>query len=146
MLNVEVDDRELRRAFADLKRQVEDFSPLTNAIGAEMERRMLERFETRTDPTGQPWRPLSPRTLRAKQGRGSILVDSGTMMDSRTFTSGQSSVSWGFGQPYAAYHEFGTRRMPRRGLLLADPNTGRMAEKDQELIRELLAEYLKGSF
>ena len=39
-------------------------------------------------------------------------------------TSMVSSVSTGAGQPYATYHEFGTKHMDRRGMLMADPEAG----------------------
>jgi len=144
MINIEIDDREVRLAIDDLRRRVQDMSPVMRAIGADMERRMLERFETQTDPAGRKWEPLSPRTVKAKKGRGSILYHHGTLMDSRASQADASSVRWGFGQKYAAFHEFGTKRMPRRGLLLADADRRELAEEDRSLILEAIRAHLAG--
>jgi phage virion morphogenesis protein len=98
MLTIEVDNREVRRALEQLSRRGQDMSPVMRAIGADMERRMLERFETKTDPTGRKWAPLKPATLAAKKGRGSILYRSGALQESRSSQADARSVRWGFGQ------------------------------------------------
>jgi phage virion morphogenesis protein len=142
MLDIEIDDREVRQALERLRRRVQDMSPVMRAIGADMERRMLERFETETDPAGRKWAPLAKRTLKAKKGRGSILYQHGTLMDSRSWQADASSVRWGFGQKYAAFHEFGTKKMPRRGLLFADAERRELAEEDRSLILEAIRAHL----
>ncbi|WP_448384542.1 phage virion morphogenesis protein, partial [Desulfosoma sp.] len=113
MLTIEINDREVHDALEKLARRVADLSPVMRAIGADMERRMLERFETETDPTGRKWAPLSQRTLKAKKGRGTTLYHFGALQESRTSAADSTSVRWGFGQKYAAFHEFGTKKMPR---------------------------------
>jgi phage gpG-like protein len=49
----------------------------------------------------------------------------------------------GFGQPYAAYHEFGTKKMIRRGTLFADPKKGELAPDDEKVILDAVLEHLK---
>jgi phage virion morphogenesis protein len=97
MLTIEVDDREVRRALEQLSRRVQDMSPVMRAIGADMERRMLERFETQTDPTGRRWAPLKPATPAAKKGGGSSLYRFGELQESRSSQADARSVRWGFG-------------------------------------------------
>ena len=121
MIRIELDDREVRQALDKLSRRVSDMTPAMRAIGQELETRLAERFEKQRDPAGRPWAPLKPVTERAKRGRGSILYHTGELLDSRTHRAGPLEVEVGFGKPYAAYHEFGTKKMPRRGLLMADP-------------------------
>lgn len=142
MIQVTIDDREVRQALEQLARRVADMSPAMRAVGQEMETRIAARFETRRDPAGRPWAPLRPATEKAKRGRGSILYRTGEMMDSRTHRAGPLEVAVGFGKHYAAYHEFGTKRMPRRGLLMADPQAGTLGEEDKRAILDILADYL----
>jgi phage virion morphogenesis protein len=142
MLTIEIDDREVIAALAKLQRRVQNMSPVMRAIGADMERRMLERFETQTDPTGRKWAPLKPATLAAKKGRGAILYHHGTLMDSRNSQDDARSVRWGFGQKYAAFHEFGTKKMPRRGLLFGNADRRELAEEDRSLILDAIRAYL----
>jgi len=142
MLSINIDDREVLAALKTLRRRVSDLSPVMRAIGADMERRMQERFETETDPAGRKWSPLKPATLAAKKGRGSILYHYGALMDSRTWQADASSVRWGFGQPYAAYHEFGAKKLPRRGLLFGDADRLELADADRSLILEAIRAYL----
>lgn len=144
MIRIDIDDREVRQALAQLAQRVADMTPAMRAIGQEMETRLATRFETRRDPAGRPWAPLRPATEKAKRGRGAILYRTGEMLDSRTHRAGSLEVAWGFGKPYAAYHEFGTKKMPRRGLLMADPERGALGEEDRRSILDILAEYLRG--
>jgi phage gpG-like protein len=37
---------------------------------------------------------------------------------------GKRSVTVGFADPYAVFHEFGTKRMARRGMLTTNPERG----------------------
>jgi len=142
MMTIEIDDREVRRALEQLSRRAQDMSPVMRAIGADMERRMLERFETQTDPKGRKWAPLKPATLAAKKGRGSILYRFGALQESRSAQADARSVRWGFGQKYAAFHEFGTKKMPRRGLLFGDADRRELAEEDRSLILDAIRAYL----
>jgi hypothetical protein len=55
-------------------------------------------------------------------------------------------VTIGFGQPYAAYHEWGTWKMPRRGLLTADPDAGggpTLGRGDAEAVLDVLQAVLE---
>lgn len=142
MIRIDIDDREVRQALSALARRVADMTPAMRAIGQEMETRIAARFETRRDPAGRPWPPLRPATEKAKRGRGSILYRSGELLDSRAHRAGPFEAAVGFGKPYAAYHEFGTKRMPRRGLLMADPERGTLGEDDKRAILDILADYL----
>ena len=54
----------------------------------------------------------------------------------------KTSVRIGFGQPYATYHEFGTKHMLRRGLLFADPNAGTLAKGDEDAVLDILSVWL----
>lgn len=123
----------------------DDLSPLMSAIGQQMENSVLGRFETQSDPLGQAWAPWKPSTVASypKGGNKRLLDRFGDMLQSTTHTFDSNSAEIGFGQPYAAYHEWGTKRMERRGLLFADPDAGTLAPEDEATLLEVVADFLE---
>ncbi|MCR6497081.1 phage virion morphogenesis protein [Thermomonas sp. S9] len=109
-------------------------TPAMREIAMELEARALNRFETERDPAGRPWQPLSPVTLARKKGRGGILYQTGDLLDSATSRAGRDVAEVGFGLRYAVFHEYGTKKMPRRGLLMADPEARTLGEDDKRAI------------
>lgn len=104
----------------------------------EMETRIAERFESRTDPTGAPWVPLRPKTLARKKGRGSTLIFTGEMLDSLSHRVGDGFVEIGFGKSYAAFHEFGAPNasLPARRMLAANIQTGELGAEDHRAVMD----------
>lgn len=139
-------DQGVRDHFSQLLTKMEDLSPVMDSIGMELESRVSGRFETQSDPNGEAWAPWAPSTAEQypADGNGTILDRYGDMLLSLSHEASATSTLVGFGQPYATYHEFGTRKMPRRGLLTADPNSGEVGQEDQEAILAILAVYLGG--
>lgn len=126
--------------------------PLMQDIGQTMERNVQLRFDLKVDPTGKPWAPHKPATTaryaKADTGKdgehrrqGTLLERSGDMRKSTGFDAGNDYVYIGFGKPYAEYHEFGTERMDRRGLLTADPESGTLGAGDERDILGLIEGY-----
>lgn len=144
MIEITIDDRPVLDALEQLRARVSDLSPAMNAIGMELEARISRRFEDETDPNGQLWAPWKPATLKRypKGGNRRILDRMGDMLDSLNYQADQDSVSVGFGVSYAAYHEWGTRKMARRGMLLADPDARTLGEEDRRSILDILSGYL----
>jgi phage gpG-like protein len=64
------------------------------------------------------------------------------MLDSLSHEPTEDSVTVGFGIPYAAYHEWGTEHMPRRGLLTADPDGPTLAAADTRRVLDILSTFL----
>jgi phage virion morphogenesis protein len=146
-VTVDIDDKEVRRTLERLLRRLADLTPAMRAIGAEMEARISSRFETQTDPSGADWAPWSDRYAEARPRRypdaNETLLDRyGDMIDSLSYQADASSVEIGFGQAYAAYHEWGTETMPRRGLITTDPDAGEIADDDSRAIVDVLADFL----
>lgn len=146
MLTITVDDTAVQQAFARLLRAGQDMTAPLRAVGQEMETRVAQRFEAGHDPDGIAWAPLRPATLKRKNGRGSTLVFTGQMLDSLNHQVGQDWVEIGFGQPYAAFHEWGTRHMPRRGMLLSNPTSGTLGEEDHLAILETLGLFMAAAW
>jgi hypothetical protein len=53
-----------------------------------------------------------------------------------------TNVRVGFAAEYAKYHEWRTRRMPRRGLLFDDPDAGTLAPSDLAAVLDIVTGYL----
>ena len=74
----------------------------------------------------------------------SLLDRYGTMFDGLNYEPSADSVRIGFTMTYAAYHEYGTQKMPRRGMLMADPNAGTLGSDDQAAAIDILNGFLQG--
>lgn len=166
MIDIQLDDREVREALVRLSKRLSDMTPVMRAIATELEARVEARFETETDPAGRRWPQLADSTLmqvmrraaggkvRNKRGgtkakaiaalaRKRILYDTGDLLGSLTSSAGRDEARVGFGQPYAAYHEYGTEKMHRRGLLMADPQARTLGETDREAVLDILRQALE---
>ncbi|TAG76545.1 MAG: virion morphogenesis protein [Burkholderiales bacterium] len=131
--------RELRTMIARA-RSAGRGTELLDALAQSLSERMALRFETKTDPTGTKWKDHEPSTtaryaaedarIGNRRGRGSLLIRTGLMRASLTRERTARDVLVGFARPYAVFHEFGTRRMPRRGLVFADPEAGKLSDDD----------------
>ena len=121
-----------------------NLGPAMESAGQELHSRVSARFETETDPLGHPWAPWadSTRASYPKGGNRRILDRYGDMLSSLNHRADATSVRIGFGTPYAAYHEWGTRKMPRRGLLMADPDSGTLAPGDEAAVLDILSTFL----
>jgi phage gpG-like protein len=146
---------ELRSAVARLQRPRE----LMQALGDMMVGNIERRFDAQRDPSGVPWQQLAPATVRryAKQDggarRGTLLQRTGRMRDSLTANAGDDYVEVGMsrltdGGAWAIplLHETGTRRMPRRGIFLADWEAGTLGAEDEADLREEIVDFLDNVF
>lgn len=151
---------ELQNAVARLKRPRDLMQALGDALVGNIER----RFDTKRDPSGAPWRPLAPATLEryreedtdakgSYKRRGTLLERTGRMRDSLTANAGDNFVEVGMsrltdGGAWAIplLHETGTRRMPRRGIFLANWEAGTLGAEDEGDLREEMVAFLDDLF
>lgn len=134
-------DQDLSRSLNEVYRRLGDLTPVMQSIGMEMESRVSGRFESRTDPNGRAWAPWAPTTLAdyPDDGNRRLLDRYGDMLGSLNHQADSSSLRIGFGQPYATYHEWGTEHMPRRGLLMGDPDAGTLGAEDEAAVLDILS-------
>lgn len=144
MLTIPAGDRVFGNELRTIYQRMGDLTPVMQSIGMELEGRVSSRFESRTDPRGMSWAPWAPATLKnyPDDGNRRLLDRYGDMLGSLTHDADAASVRVGFGQPYAAFHEWGTKHMPRRGLLFADPDSGTLAEGDEMAVLDILGVWL----
>ena len=148
MLEITLDDAAFRQDLQRLYARLGDFTPVMQSLGAEFESRISKRFEARRDPNGAAWAPwaASTRASYPKNGNRKILDRYSTMLSSLSHQADKSSVRIGFVQPYSSYHEFSTKKMPRRGLIYGDADAGTLAKSDEEALVQMLTDWINGSF
>lgn len=144
---------------------------LLEEIGAKLVSNAQIRFDIKRDPQGAAWAPISeatkeiyesdwfiarnpdfkngiPGTLleRTRQLRQSLGAnpadDTGVEIGTSRRVKGRREPFWEVG----LLHEFGTVRMPRRGLLTADPKTGRLGDEDEADILNIVQSAIDGAF
>lgn len=156
MLTITLEDSALKNYLGRLQDKLGNLTPVMARIGATLETRVSNRFETRTDPNGSAWRPWAKATVKSypkrgsaaaakagKSGHGRLLDRYGDMLEGLSYQASATSVSIGFDKPYATYHEWGTRRMPRRGLLTANPATAQLGSEDRQSILDIVQSHLR---
>jgi phage virion morphogenesis protein len=144
MITVTVNDAAFRADLAKLYGRMSDLTPVMQDIGSMIESRVSNRFETRTDPAGQRWSPWAPSTIESypDDGNHQLLDRYGDMLLSLSSEATKDTARIGFGKPYATFHEFGTKYMPRRGLLFADPEAGSLSQDGEKSILDVITAYL----
>ena len=155
MLTITVQDTGIQSYLQQLHSKLGDITPVLHDVGVALESRVSQRFETRTDPLSRAWHPWAASTIAsypfpkskaaAKAGRTGhqrLLDRYGDMLAGLSSQADATSVRVGFDKDYATFHEFGTKKMPRRGLLFANPETGELAPEDTELIIDILQRHL----
>ena len=142
--SIRIDNAFVLEFLHGLRDKIDDMTPVMDSIGAQMETRVSNRFETQTDPMGVPWSPWAESTKASypEKGHRFFLYRLGDLLGGISHQADQSSVTYGFDVPYAAYHELGTDKMPRRGLLTADPEAGTLSDSDEAAILDVISRYL----
>ncbi|WP_153108942.1 phage virion morphogenesis protein [Propionivibrio limicola] len=146
-LTVTVKSDSLSSVLAKLYAKTNDLSPVMSALGMEMENRVKERFESQTDPLGVPWSPWKPSTEKTypKDGNRRLLDRFGDMLEHISHEHDASSATVGFKEGYATFHEFGTKKMARRGMLFADPESGTLAPDDERALTDVIFDILNAA-
>lgn len=155
MLTITVDDSAFRQYLSLLQERLGDLTEPMGDIGQALETRIRNRFESKTDPAGAAWAPWADSTLRSYPwpgskaaenddgpGEGQILIRYRALLQGISHEPDSTSVRVGFDQDYAKFHEFGTKKMPRRGLLFDDPDAGKLAADDERAVLDVLEHWL----
>lgn len=120
-----------------------NLTPLMQAIGSVLEGSTRQRFADKQSPNGVAWAVLMPSTVKAKNGRSNILVDSGDLIRSITFHATSDSVVIGTDRPYGKYHQTGTKKANGTTKMVARPFLG-LSEDDKSDIGDLINDFLAG--
>jgi phage gpG-like protein len=165
-LNIQLEDRALLAALTRALALLASPQSMLDAVGAAVERNAQLRFETKTDPQGQAWAPLSPNTVEIYKSDwfiarnpafkggipGGLLERTRQLRASLGYNVGPDWVDIGTSRQteggkwqIGALHEWGTRIMPRRGILTADPRQGQLGPEDVEDILQVVADAIEDS-
>lgn len=145
---IELDDAVLLAAIDRALAVLTHPGELLEDIGAKLEGNVELRFDQKVDPSGVPWAPLSPVTVDVFYAAkypggipGSLLQRTNLMRASLTHNVGDDYLELGTSRSVPGksqptwqvgfLHEFGTTKMPRRGILTADPKAGTLGAEDQ---------------
>ena len=121
---VQIEQEEARVRLQAMVDRMDNRRPFFNEVGQLLADSTRARFREQRGPDGQPWEPLKPSTIKARQRRGrskiSILRESGALAGSIRFEATNDAVQVGSVlDPYAAIHQLGgTIDMPARKQLL----------------------------
>lgn len=137
MIEVTIDDRQVRAALSRLSGRVDDLRPVLSDIGQELVTRIVGTFEREADPWGKPWQPHAQATRKARARRAAggktgtrryqqalfgamrLLQDTGTLRSSIEVQSvSRDQVIVSSRMAYAAVHQFGggRSRVPARAF------------------------------
>lgn len=116
MLEFEIDISDAIAGLHSAKAALENLKPALKEAGLYMERETRLNIARQTSPDGTPFAPLAASTLRTKKS-GRILQETSAMVNSISTRAAKKSVKVGTSIGYAAYHQFGTRKMPARPFL-----------------------------
>lgn len=166
-ISVEVSDKAVRTALDAAAQALADPRELLDTIGATLMTNIELRFDTKQDPNGTPWAPWAASTQAAynradrvagKDGpevrpQGSLLERTGQMRASLSRHVSGTSVEVGMSRAAPGgkwslpwLHEAGTKHMPRRGMLFADPEEGTLGAGDVADVLADIEAFLDGVF
>lgn len=135
MIEIKIDDREVRKLLDGIKKRAEDMSPVMRRIAGKMRDAVEENF-------AQEGRPRWKRSKRAEREGGKTLQDTRQLNSSISEKSDSHSAAVGTNKVYAAIQQFGGKAgrgkkvtIPARPFLM-------IQEEDWEGIKQALKKYL----
>lgn len=112
MIKITLNDTQVVESLQKIANQLENPRKLYGILGETLKKIHTDRFKAETDPDGNKWEPLAPRTLALKRKRGKstkILRQDGYLADKTAYNVSDDSVEFGSSQIYARLHQFGGR-------------------------------------
>lgn len=134
-----------------LRDRLNDRTALHRELADALMTRVDQRFDLGQDPSGVAWTAWRPSTVKARARKGLLpgrllVAHTPGMRSSLSSEADASSGRVGFASPHAVYHEHGTRKMVRRGLLMDGSSLqigGGLADRDAQLLLRVLRDYLE---
>lgn len=153
---IDVQNAEVMQFLQHLTNHLSNMQPVYQDIAGQLEQNIDLRFISKIDPTGKPWEPHAPSTKRLYNkadtklikgkatvvSRGSLLMRTGEMRQSLNSKVISNAALIGFNSNIAVHHEYGTKKMPRRSMLFADPIAGELGQDDTLDVMEILSRYI----
>lgn len=141
------------KSLGDFQAAIADQEGALEQVADDFREMVAEQFATEGRAEGTPWAPRKSSPVGATRrvarlGRGTaspLLIRTGALRDSFTRRGASGSIEKIDGQalsigsrlPYAIFHQFGTRRMPARPIIvLSDERNAKWAEFVRRAIEE----------
>ncbi len=145
-MSVEITDL-LTPALLGKLARISDPLPVLRAAGAALASASTRSFREPAFRV-EPWAPLKPATLKAKRGRGGILMGDPPVLFRSILAAEPAGdeIEVGTDRAYGLFHQFGTRRIPARpfipisGDILAPAAAQMVAEATEAALNALLAD------
>lgn len=138
VINIEIDDREIRDGLRALEDHLGNLRPFFLDIGEALLNSTRERFTTQTAPDGSPWAPLSDDyKKRKKKHPDLILTLNGYLRGTLGYSATKDELRIGTPMIYGAAHQFGRAEIN----LPARPFLG-LSDEDSTMILDALADWL----
>lgn len=138
IISISYNDKAVRDRLQELQRKVGDLTPAMKSIGEQLLLSTDIRFEKEVDPSGRPWKPNSTFTISKKKRENKIqkiLQSSGRLRASLSYSASADKVVVGTNVSYAAKHQLGQGRIPKREFL-------GVSKEDQQEILLIIDEFL----
>lgn len=124
-----------------------DYVKPLQAISDDLEEQHDKMFQEGREASGEPWKPLKPRTISNK-GHGIILFEFEDLWKSLVGNTEDSireiheqEMTWGTADPKARFHQEGTAHMPARPPVgISDETLDRAAEHVADHVVQIAAE------
>lgn len=118
-----IGQKQVAQALNRLLKQGSNLDPVFRDIGEYLLESTQQRFIDQQAPDGEPWEPLSPKTLKKKKRQDRVLTETGTLVDTLNYQLGVNQLKFGSNREYAATHQFGREAdgIPARPFLGVAP-------------------------
>jgi len=122
MIKMTFNDKQVRRALRNIKREIKNPKKLLTLVGQRESQKAEERIlQTKTDPDNKKWSPWAYSTLqrRIREGNAAqgLLYRTGGLLRSFYYKITRTAVMISTNINYAKYLQFGTPKMPKREFL-----------------------------
>jgi len=119
---IKFDDKQVRRALRNVKKQTTNVKPVLERIGKLEEKKAKHRIRSsKTDPDGRRWAPWAYATLvqrlRAGDAARGILYKTGQLLRGFKSSVSRNILKITNSARYAEYLQVGTRDIPARPFL-----------------------------
>lgn len=122
MIQMKLDDRKVRRALKQMKRNINNPKPLLRMVGEKEQAKAEKRILTsKISPDNRAWTPWAYTTAITRQREGTaargLLYQTGDLLRSFYYKLSRTSVEIRNSAFYARYLQFGTSNMPQREFM-----------------------------
>lgn len=109
---------EATRSLEGVEERLSNMRPVLRVVAEDLKAVTDDSFRESRSPSGTPWKPLSPATIKKRrQGSSKPLVDTGNLRNSISARASRKAIRFGTNTPYAPPHQFGGEHIPARPYL-----------------------------